>query len=102
MIRIDVGEQTPQQVVLWVQGYLMGLERTLLEEEICRWLTQVPHVVLDLKDVPQLDRQALLWLKQWTTGALIQTDGTKAKLTLRDGSHFLRHQLHACGVLVEE
>ena len=102
MIRIDVGEHTPQQVVLRVQGYLMGLERELLDEEIRRWLTQVPHVVLDLKDVPQLDRQALLWLEQWTTEVPLQTHGTKAKLTLRGGSYFLRHQLRAHGVLAEE
>jgi len=102
MIRIDIGEHTPQQVVLLVQGYPMGLDRELLDEEIRRWLTQVPHVVLDLKDVPQLDRQALLWLEQWTTGAPLQTNGTKAKLTLRGGSHFLRHQLRAHGVPAEE
>jgi len=102
MIRIDVGEHTPQQVVLLVQGYPMGLDRELLDEEIRRWLRQVPHVVLDLKDVPQLDRQALSWLEQWTTEASLQTHGSKAKLTLQGGSSFLRHQLHACGVLVEE
>ena len=102
MIRIDIGEHTPQQVVLVVHGYLMGLERKLLEEEIRRWLTQVPHVVLDLKGVPQLDRKALLWLKQWTTEAPIQTNGTQGRLTLRDGSDFLRHQLRAHGVPVEE
>ena len=102
MIRIDVGEHTPQQVVLRVQGYLMGLERELLEAEIRRWLTQVPHVVLDLEDVPQLDRQALLWLEQWTTEVPLQANGTKARLTLRGGSYFLRHQLRAHGVLAEE
>ena len=102
MIRIDIGEHTPQQVVLLVQGYPMGLDRELLDEEIRRWLTQVPQVVLDLKDVPQLDRQALLWLKQWTTEVPIRIDGTKAKLTLQGGSHFLRHQLRASGMPAEE
>jgi anti-anti-sigma regulatory factor len=102
MIRIDVGEHTPQQVVLRVQGHLEGRERRVLEEEIRRWLAQVSHVVLELKAVPLLDWQALRWLQQWTTDAPLQAHGTKAKLTLRGGSDFLRHQLRAYGVPVAE
>jgi hypothetical protein len=101
MIRIDVVEHTPKQVVLQVQGDLHSTEMDLLEGEVRRWRAQVAQVVLDLTLVPVVNWTGLERLQQWVQEPPLAEPGTGARLTLRCGSRGLRNQLRAHGVPVE-
>lgn len=101
MIRIDVMEQTREQVVLQVQGELHATEMDLLEGEVRRWRTQVEHVVLNLTMVPVVNWTGLGRLEQWVQELSPSESGPGTRLTLRCASRGLRNQLCGRGVPVE-
>jgi ABC-type transporter Mla MlaB component len=101
MIRIDVIEQTPRQVVLQVQGDLHVREMELLEGEVRRWLGQVDQVVLDLSGVPVVNWLGIERLRQWVAVPPQGEPRAGVRLTLRCGVCGLRHLLAMHGVPVE-
>ena len=100
MMRIDVVSQTPQQVVLKIQGQLVDADVDLLANEVNRWQTQVEQLVLDLKGVQFIDRQGITLLKQWVGREPTRGNGLGVRLMLRDGSRFIRHLLEDHGLMV--
>ena len=101
MIRIDVLEQTQEQVVLQVQGDLHATEMELLEGEVRRWLGQVGQVVLDLSGVPVVNWIGLDRLQQWVQEPPQTEPREGVRLTLRCRGRCLRHLLQARGVPVD-
>jgi ABC-type transporter Mla MlaB component len=101
MIRIDVLEQTQEQVVLQVQGDLHATEMELLEGEVRRWLGQVEQVVLDLSGVPVVNWTGLDRLQQWVVVPPQEAPREGVRLTLRCRARCLRNLLRARGVPVE-
>jgi ABC-type transporter Mla MlaB component len=101
MIRIDVLEQTQEQVVLQVQGDLHATEMELLEGEVRRWLGPVDQVVLDLSGVPVVNGIGLDRLQQWVQAPPPGAPREGVRLTLRCRGRCLRHLLRARGVPVE-
>ena len=91
MLRISVVSQTPEEVVLKVEGWVVREAVGLLEQEGQRWLDQGRQVVLDLEGVCFIDRAGLELLSGWA--------GTR--LVLRRGSSFVRVQLQSRGLVVE-
>jgi ABC-type transporter Mla MlaB component len=65
MLRISLASQTPEEVVLKVEGSVVREQVALLEEEGRRWLGQGQRLVLELAGVRFLDRAGLALLKEW-------------------------------------
>jgi len=98
MLRIDTISQTCQQVVLKLEGRLAGAEVDLLDQIVTRWLELIDHLILDLKGVKFIDRAGIELLKSWVRLPLLQENGTGVRLSLRDGSRFIRTLLESNGI----
>ncbi len=100
MLRIDTISQTRQQVVLKLEGRLAGADVDLLDQIVTRWLELIDHLTLDLKGVKFIDRAGIELLRNWTRLPLLQGNGTDVRLSLRDGSRFIRTLLESNGIRV--
>ena len=65
MMRITLLSQSPDEVVLKVEGWVSGEDVDLLEQEGSRWLRQAGHLVLDLSGVKSIDSRGIALLKRW-------------------------------------
>jgi anti-anti-sigma regulatory factor len=89
MLRIGITSQTPEEVVLKVEGWVVREAVGLLEQEGQRWLDQGRRVVLDLGGVRFIDRAGLELLASWVG----------SPIALRGGPPFVRAQLHRRGLV---
>lgn len=85
MLRITVMSQTKKEVVLKVEGRVSGADVELLEQEGARYLREVRRLTLDLSGVQFIDEAGIALLRRWSG----------ERLTLRDGSPFVRALLAA-------
>ena len=88
MLRITLVSQTPEEVVLKVEGRVSKEDVPVLEEEGSRWLRKVGHLVLDLTGVRSIDRSGIGVLQRWGEQGLV----------LRSGSVYNRALLAAHGL----
>lgn len=88
MLRIMLKFQTPEEVVLEVDGWVMEEEVELLDQEIARWHGQAKQLILDLGGVKFIDESGLALLKRWAA----------RQLALRGGSAFVRMLLKSYGL----
>ena len=92
MIRLTIRSQTPQEVVLQVDGWVSEGDVSILEEEGMRLLGESQRLVLELKGVQFIDRRGMALLKRWWGECLV----------LRGGSSFLKALLKQHGLTSEE
>ena len=88
MIRITVETQTPEEVVLKVEGYISENTVEVLRAEGERWLQQKDCLVLDLVGVRFMDAAGLALLRAWSGEGLV----------LRGASRFIRALLERQGL----
>lgn len=88
MLRLTVVLQTPEEVVLKIEGRVSEEGVDLLEQEGIRWFQEVRRLVLDLTDVQFIDRAGIALLQRWSG----------ERLVLRGGSFFVRTLLVSHGL----
>ena len=90
MIRLTIRSQTPEEVVLQVDGWVSGKDKgvDILEQEGTRLLQEAKRLVLDLKGVRFIDREGMALLQRWSG----------ERLVLRGGSSFIQALLKAHGL----
>ena len=88
VLRITVTEQTQEQVVLKLEGWLSGAEVAVLEHEGNRWLQQARRLVLDLHEVRFIDHAGIALLQRWP----------EHRLVLRGASPFVQALLEEHGL----
>lgn len=87
MLRITLVEQTPEQVVLKVEGWLCREHVALLEQEGTRWVGEIDQMVLDLNGVRFIDEAGAALLRRWTGEGVV----------VRGGSAFVQLMLESDG-----
>lgn len=92
MLRLTLLSQTPMETVRALDGWLMGEDVALLEQEGRPWLQEAGRLVLDLKGVQFIDREGIELLKRWVGEGVV----------LRDGTPFIQALLAAHGVEQEQ
>ena len=92
MIRITVGTQTPEEVVLKVEGYISEKTVEPLRAEGERWLQLKDRLILDLAGVQFMDTVGIALLRDWSGERLI----------LCGASRFIRALLERRGLYVAE
>ena len=85
MLRLTPVSQTCEEVVLKVEGWVVGADVVLLEEEVDRRLSETRRLVLDLQEVRFIDRTGIDLLRRWVGDRLV----------LREGSLFIRALLRS-------
>lgn len=88
MIRLTIRSQTPEEVVLQVDGWVSGKDVPILEQEGTRLLGETQRLVLDLKGVRFIDEAGIALLQRWSG----------ERLVLRGGSPFIQALLKAHGL----
>ena len=88
MIRLTIRSQTPEEVVLQVDGWASRKDVDILEQEGTRLLQEAERLVLDLKGVQFIDREGIALLRRWWG----------ERLVLRGGSPFIRALLEQHGL----
>ena len=88
MIRLTIRSQTPEEVVLQVDGWASRKDVDILEQEGTRLLGETQRLVLDLKGVRFIDREGIALLQRWSG----------ERLALRGGSSFIQALLKAHGL----
>jgi anti-anti-sigma factor len=88
MIRITVETQTPQEVVLKVEGNISEHTVEVLRAEVERWLQVKERLVLELSGVRFIDVAGMALLRDWG----------REKLRLHGASRFIRLLLERGGV----
>ena len=88
MIRLTIRSQTPEEVVLQVDGWVSGKNVPILEQEGTRLLQEAERLVLDLKGVRFIDEAGMALLQRWSG----------ERLVLRDGPPFVRALLEKHGL----
>ena len=83
MLRIMVRSQTPEEVVLEVDGWLGGDDVDLLEQELARCHQEAKCLILDLDGVRFIDEEMLDSLKRQRARGVV----------LQGGSSFVRELL---------
>jgi len=92
VLRITLMSQTPEEVVLKVEGRVSGADVELLEQEGARYLRDAGRLTLDLAGVRFIDEAGLALLQSWS----------KNHLVLRGGSAFIGALLATHGILPHE
>ena len=75
MIRLTIRSQTPEEVVLQVDGWVSGKNVPILEQEGTRLLGETQCLVLDLKGVRFIDEAGIALLQRWSGERLVLQDG---------------------------
>ena len=88
MIRLTIQSQTPEEVVLQVDGWVSGKDVDVLEQEGARLLQEARRLVLDLKGVRFIDEAGIALLQRWSG----------ERLVLRNGPPFVRALLEKHGL----
>lgn len=88
MLRITVVEQTPEQVVVKVEGWLCRENVALLEQEGARWVGEIDRFVLDLSGVRFIDEAGAALLRRWAGEGVV----------VRGGSAFVQLMLESDGL----
>jgi anti-anti-sigma factor len=88
MLRITVVSQTPDEVVLRMEGWVSGTNVELLKQEVTHWFREAKYVVLDLTNIRFIDEAGITLLQGWS----------KKRLMLRGGSLFVHTLLEAHGL----
>ena len=88
MIRLTIQSQTPEEVVLQVDGWVSGKNVPILEQEGVRLLQEARRLVLDLKGVRFIDEAGMALLQRWSG----------ERFVLRDGPPFVRALLEKHGL----
>ena len=91
MLRLTALQQGPSEIVLAVDGWIVGEGVQVLKAEGERWLAGGKRLVLDLHGRRSISPAGIALLRQWTG----------AGSELRDGSLFVRTLLAAHGLAVE-
>ena len=89
MLRLTIRSQTPEEVVLAVDGWVSGKNVEILEQEGTRLLQEAKCLVLDLKGVQFIDEVGIALLQRWSG----------ERLVLRGGSWFVRMLLEKHGLV---
>ncbi len=88
MLRITVVSQTPDEVVLRMEGWVSGTNVELLKQEVTHWFREAKYVVLDLTNIRFIDEAGITLLQGWS------------KKRLRGGSLFVHTLLEARRIAV--
>ena len=91
MIRITELAQSPEEVVLRVDGYLTSTDVELLIAEGNRWLAQADRLVLRMIGTASVNLPGIYLLQEWVD----------ERITLKDGSVTLCILLGCHGLEVE-
>ena len=89
MIRLTIRSQTPEEVVLQVDGWVSGKNVPIMEQEGTRLLGESQRLVLDLKGVQFIDEAGIALLQCWSG----------ERLVLRNGPPFIRALLEKHGLV---
>lgn len=92
MIRITVETQTPEEVVLKVEGYISEKTVEPLRAEGERWLREKDRLILDLAGVRFIDAVGIALLRDWSG----------ERLVLCGASRFVRALLERQGLYAAE
>ena len=71
MLRLTLLSQTPVETVLALDGWLVGEDVALLEQEARPWFQEISRLVLDLEGVQFIDRQGIALLKRWVEEGVV-------------------------------
>lgn len=93
MLRLTVRSQTPEEVVLQVDGRVSGKNVDILEKEGERLLGETGCLVLDLRGVQFIDEAGLALLRSWSGAQLVLVGGSWF-IQLLLGKHGLVSQDH--------
>ena len=88
MLRLTILSQTPEEVVLALDGRVAETEVKVLEQEGSQHLRQVHRLVLDLEGVKYIDRAGIALLQRWAG----------ERLVLRGASRFIGALLEGHGL----
>ena len=66
MIRLTMRSQTPQEVMLAVDGWVSGKNVEIVKQEGTRLLHETPRLILDLSGVKFIDRKGIALLQGWS------------------------------------
>ena len=91
MIRITEVSQSPEEVVLRVDGYLNKRDVEVLIAEGNRWLEQADRLVLSMIGTPSVNLPGIHLLQQWVD----------ERITLKGGPGTLRILLRCHGLVVQ-
>jgi anti-anti-sigma regulatory factor len=91
MLRLTVRSQSPEEVVLALDGRLADAEVAVLAEEGEGYLQESRRLVLDLTGVQFIDRSGLELLERWSGEQLV----------LRGGTWFIRLLLERHGLATQ-
>ena len=88
MIRLTMRSQTPQEVVLEVDGWVSGKNVEIVKQEGTRLLHETQRLILDLSGVKFIDRKGFTLLQGWSGERLgLQTFKYVASLVRLLGLH---------------
>ena len=90
MVRITVISQTPEEILLKVEGWVSEAEVPLLEQVFTHSLREAQRLVLELKGVQFINRTGIELLQRWSG----------KRLVLRGGSPFIRMLLETHGLVL--
>ena len=88
MVRLTVISQTPDEIVLKVEGWVSEAEVPLLEQTLADAFRGTERLVLELKGMKFINRAGIDLLKRWPG----------ERLALRGGASFIRTLLEAHGL----
>jgi anti-anti-sigma regulatory factor len=83
MLRIMTVSQSPEEVVLQVDGWLVGEEVDLLEQEGVQVLGQDRQLVLELQGVRFIDEAGIALLQGWSSQGLVLQGGSFIQALLK-------------------
>lgn len=89
MLRLTVIARSPAEVVLAVDGWIVGEDVGLLEREGEDWLQQARSLVLELDGVRFVDQSGIALLRRWAA---------TGRLGLHGGALFIQSLLIAHGL----
>jgi ABC-type transporter Mla MlaB component len=97
MIRLTLLSQTPVETALALDGWLIGEDVALLEQEGEYWLRETSRLVLDLQGVQFIDREGIELLKRWVGEGVVLRGATPFIQALL-AAHGLGQEVNSGGV----